>query len=77
MDKHTGFLSLHTHPIVLELAKQKNVPIDEALEIFYNSRLYKLYEREETKLWHFSDLAIADMVIHELATGEVAVPVEG
>lgn len=74
MDNHTGFISLHSHPIVLEVSRQKNISESEALDLFYNSRLYKLYEKEETKLWHFSDLAIADMLIRELETGDAAIP---
>lgn len=77
MDRHTGFISLHSHPIVLAVSRLKNIPADEALGLFYNSQLYKLYEKEETKLWHFSDLAITDMLIRELETGDAAIPAGG
>jgi hypothetical protein len=69
-DRHTGFMALHSHPIVLRVAQKKRIPEREALRLFYRSELYKVYEREETKLWHFSRNALGDMLIHEIETGK-------
>jgi predicted solute-binding protein len=74
MDDHTSFISLYSDNIVKEISKRKNIPEADALAMFYESKIYKLYEREQTKLWHFSDVAIAEMVIREDETGEAVIP---
>ena len=77
MDKHTGFLSLYSYPLVEDLSKKKNISKEKALDYYYNSRFYNLYEREETKLWHFSQVTLGDMLDWEISTGRLEIPVEG
>jgi len=69
MDRHIGFMALHSHPIVEKLAELRNISKGTALELFYGSDLYRHYAREETKLWHFSSVALADMLSDELLSG--------
>ena len=79
MDKETymGFMALHSHPIVENLAVIRNIPKREALDLFYNSEFYKLYEIENTKLWHFSNVTLTDLLNQEITTGQIDFPVEG
>jgi predicted solute-binding protein len=74
MDNHTAFISLYSDGIVREISRRMGIPEDESLALFYESKTYRLYENEQTKLWHFSDVAIAEMVIRENETGVVTIP---
>jgi len=74
---YTSFMALHSHPIVETLAKTLNVPKRKALDLFYNSVLYRIYERENTKLWHLSNITLAELLIQEIKTGHIEFPVEG
>jgi len=76
-DSYIGFMALLTHPIIERLAELRNITIREALDIFYTSKLYKLYEREDTKLWHFSVITLRDLLEQEVVTGQIEFPVEG
>ncbi|MCL2444144.1 MAG: hypothetical protein FWD13_11880 [Treponema sp.] len=79
MDKenYISFMALHSHPIVEKLAQVQNIPRKKALELFYCSAFYKLYERENTKLWHFSNVTLTDLLIQEITSGQIEFPVEG
>ena len=70
-------MALHSHPIVEELAKIRSISKKNALDLFYNSKLYRLYERENTKLWHFSNITLSDLLNQEISTGSLELPVEG
>ena len=79
MDKYSynSFLALHSHPVVDELAHLRHISKREALDLFYGSNFYRLYEHEKTKLWHFSHVLLADLLNQEISTGHSDFPVEG
>jgi len=77
MDNYLSFMALHSHSIVENLAQIRNIPKREALDLFYGSDLYRLYERENTKLWHFSSVTLADILNRELTDGCIEFPEEG
>lgn len=79
MDKsrYNGFMALHTHQIIERLAELQKTSKAVALDMFYRSDFYKLYEQEATKLWHFSTVTLADLVVQEITTGQIEFPVEG
>ena len=77
MDRHTSFLSLHSHPIIERLAKKRNITKKQALDLYYNSNFYEMYEKEDTKLWHFSSVTLSNLLNQELTTGKIDFPVEG
>jgi len=79
MDNETynGFMALHSHPIVERLSQLMEVPKRIALDEFYNSKFYSLYEQENTKLWHFSNVTLANLLNQEIVTGRIEFPVEG
>jgi len=76
-DNYTNFMALHSHSLVESFAQTMNMPKREALDFFYNSRFYRIYEREDTKLWHFSTVMLTDLLNQELTTGNIEFPVEG
>ncbi len=52
-----------------------NWPEKKALKYFYNSKLYGLLEREETKVWQFSVSLLFDAFEGEYDTGVLQLPV--
>jgi len=76
-DGYTAFMALHSHPVVESLAREANMSKREALDFFYNSGFYRVYERENTKLWHFGTVTLTDLLMQELTTGRIEFPVEG
>ena len=76
-NEYIGFMALQSHPIVEGLARKLDIPKRDALDFFYTSRFYKLYEREDTKLWHFSNLTLTDLLHQEITEGHIDFPVEG
>ena len=62
--------------VIKEIIKTRNVTEHEAFELLYSSTLYSVLEAEETKLWHFSQVALADMLNEELETGMITFPEE-
>ena len=57
----------------------ENYPYDEvrATEEFYRSQVYALLEQENTKVWHFSPMALFNMFDEEKKSGIFTVPEEG
>jgi len=76
-DSYISFMALTSHPIVENLAKIQNVSKRDALDMFYSSNFYRIYERENTKLWHFSNVTLTDLLNQEITTGFIEFPVEG
>ena len=76
-DAYITFMALLSYPIIEYLAQKQRISIKKALDLFYNSELYRLYEREETKLWHFSNVTLAELLVQEITTGHIDIPVEG
>lgn len=74
---YIGFMALHSHIIVDLVAQKLGISKRQALELYYGSSFYSLYERENTKLWHFSNITLADLLFQEIHTGRIEMPVEG
>ena len=74
---YISFMALTTHPIVESFAQLQNLSKRKALDLFYNSNFYRIYERENTKLWHFSCVTLANLLNQEITTGYIEFPVEG
>jgi hypothetical protein len=62
--------------VVGEIMKSRNVTEQEAFELLYSSFLYSKLEVESTKLWHLSQLTLANMLNEELETGTITFPEE-
>ncbi|MCL2411583.1 MAG: hypothetical protein FWC97_08075 [Treponema sp.] len=76
-DSYISFMALQSHPIVETIALTHNLTKRNALDLFYNSNFYRVYERENTKLWHFSNVTLVDLLNQEILTGHIEFPVEG
>lgn len=64
-------------PMVVSAISQRfGISEDEAIPRLYGSRLYADLEREETKLWHLSPCALADLWDEERRTGRISYPEE-
>ena len=76
-DSYISFMALQSHPIVESIAQILNISKRKALDVFYSSAFYRLYEYENTKLWHFSNVTLTDLLFQEVTTGSIDFPVEG
>jgi len=46
-------------PMVIQvIMEKKNIPVIDSIKLLYLSGLYKKLEKERTKLWHLSPLAL-------------------
>ena len=57
--------------VIKEIMKSRNVGEQEAFELLNSSRLYSILEVEATKVWHLSQLALANLLNEELETGDI------
>jgi hypothetical protein len=62
--------------VIKEIIKSRNVNEKEAFELLYSSFLYSKLEIESTKLWHLSQLTLANLLNEELETGTIIFPEE-
>jgi len=62
--------------IIKEIMKSRNISEKEAFEILYSSFLYSKLEIESTKLWHLSQLTLANLLNEEIETGTIIFPEE-
>jgi hypothetical protein len=52
--------------VIKEIIKSKNISEQKAFELLYSSLLYSKLEMESTKLWHLSQLTLANLLNEEL-----------
>lgn len=50
-----------------------NISYEDARKILYNSKLYKELEKEETKMWYYSNYDLFRMFLEERKTGNYTV----
>jgi hypothetical protein len=62
--------------VIKEIMKNRNVNEQEAFGLLYSSFLYSKLEIESTKLWHLSQLTLANLLNEELETGSITFPEE-
>jgi hypothetical protein len=62
--------------VIREIEKSRNVNEREAFELLYSSFLYSKLETEPTKLWHLSQLTLANLLNEEIETGIITFPEE-
>ena len=70
-EKFNSILSIALIPQTVDLIV-KNEGLDDisAMNEFYHSKTYEMLSNEETKMWHFSPIAIFDMWENEVITGD-------
>jgi hypothetical protein len=62
--------------VIKEIMKSRNIGEKEAFELLYSSFLYSKLEIESTKLWHLSQLTLANLLNEEIETGTIIFPEE-
>ncbi len=76
-EKFNAVLSVALIPQIIDLIVQKNGLSElSAMNEFYQSKVYELLSKEETKMWHFSHLTIYTMWNYEKETGKIIFPEE-
>ncbi len=77
-DKFNTILTVAILPQVLDIImKEKQIDEIAAMNEFYQSKTYELLSDEDTKVWHFSPLALYNVWKTEKETGEIVLPEEG
>lgn len=72
----TAVLQMLLPQVVEAMGREYELEATDALRESYCSRLYADLEREDTKLWHLSPLALADIWHEENTTGRIIYPEE-
>ena len=62
--------------VIREIIKSRSISEQEAFELLYSSFLYSKLEIENTKLWHLSQLTLANLLNEEIETGTIKFPEE-
>ena len=75
--KFDSILSIALIPQTVALIVEKD-GIDDisAINEFYQSKVYDLLAKEDTKMWHYSPMTVYMMWKHEKETGEIVFPEE-
>ena len=77
MKKSIGPVIAMITPGILELLmKDRNLTLEEASDLLYNSQLYAALEDEKTKLWRLGYPLLHDLLEEELTTGKITFPEE-
>ena len=74
--KFESMLILIVPAVVRLILENNSLDEIEALEKFYNSKVYEKLEQEDTKLWHLSPLILYNMFEEEQKTGDITFPEE-
>lgn len=62
-----------TANVVFKLMELNNWTEDESMEKFVSSKVYSLLEKEETKIWQYSTLMLAQL-FNEEQEGKLSLP---
>ena len=64
-------------PMVIQvIIEKKEINLIDAVQLLYFLKLYSKLEKENTKLWHLSPLALYEILEIELQTGKLVFPTE-
>jgi len=69
-------LAMITPGIINLLVENRELSLEEASGLLYNSQLYKALEDEKTKVWRLGYPLLYDLLEEELATGIITFPEE-
>ena len=75
-NKLSGILVFLVPQVIKEIVSSEGLSEIDATESFYNSRVYSVLEREETKLWHLSPKALYELYKQEQVEGRIDWPTE-
>jgi len=69
-------IAMLTPGIINLLIENRKLGVEDASLLLYSSRLYRLLEDEETKLWRLGYPLLYDLLEEELTTGNITFPEE-
>ena len=72
--KFEAMLVLIVPQVVHLIAENYNMNEIDASRLFYESQVYEILEKEDTKLWHLSPLTLFNMFDEEKKTGKLSFP---
>jgi len=69
-------ISLRTKiPAIVALIEENNaMDFNQALKLLYTSQLFKDMEDEKTKIWHFSNVLLYDLLMQEKCGNKIDYP---
>lgn len=76
MDKSNfeAIFPIITSHLAAMIAEESNLPEDDAITELYNSALYAVMEKEETKVWQYSTEKLYDIFKNEKISGKLELP---
>lgn len=72
----TATMQLIVPQVIDRMVKEYGMDAEDAMRQLYESQLYADLERESSKLWHLSPLALAELWYCEKQTGHIPYPEE-
>ena len=69
-------IAMITPCIISLLMENRNLSLEAASDVLYNSRLYETLEDEKTKIWRLCYPLLYDLLEEELTTGTITFPEE-
>lgn len=72
----TATMQLIVPQVIDRMVKNYGMDAEDAMRQLYESQLYADLERESSKLWHLSPLALAELWYSEKTTGHIPYPEE-
>ena len=75
-NQFNSLLTLIVPQIIDKITENSNISDIDAIDRFYNSRLYSELSDEKSKLWHYSPSLLYTMYQDELLTGSYDYPEE-
>ena len=72
----SSVIAMITPGILNFLMENRDISLEEASDILYNSQLYSALEDEKTKVWRLGYPLLYDLLEEELTTGKITYPEE-
>ena len=64
-DRFSALMAIMTPDIIAKIMKKYNLDEDKAIALFHKSELYKILEKEDTKIWQYSSEMIVELLDRE------------
>ena len=74
-DKFAAILPVIVGDLVNKIIDEACMSDTEAFDKLYDSELYSVLEKEETKVWHYSVPKLFELWENELKTGKLKLPI--
>jgi len=72
--KFNSVLNIFISDLIKKIIEEKAVTEEEAIDYLYTSKLYKLLEDEQTKVWQYSTPLLYDLLKTEKEQGVLTLP---